>query len=47
MLRVCPECDLQWDEEVEGECCPECFPPYKEGYSWDPGSYEDHFKGDR
>lgn len=45
MLRECPECGIEWDDEEDGDVCPECS--QDEGYDFDPGSYEDHYKGDR
>jgi anaerobic ribonucleoside-triphosphate reductase len=45
MLKVCPECGIEWDDEEEGGVCPECN--QDAGFGFDVGSYEDHFRGDR
>ena len=49
MLKFCDRCQIEWETE-ESPLCPECDSrpenPLNE-YSFDPGSYEDHFRGDR
>ncbi len=46
MLKTCPHCDYEWEDDEGGSICPECN-RYDDGYRFDPGSYEDHWKGDR